>query len=123
MTYAHSVGGRPPFLDLEVVEFVRGVPPGLMLRGFTEKYLLRRVADGLVPAPVLGREKFGFHSPGSSALLAGGETRFDHLLADETIRRQGYFNPATVARLTDRYLQPGFRLRGCRSRPTCCCSC
>src|SRR6185369_16216219 len=53
MALANSVEARYPFLDIDLIEFSREVPPELKLTQFTEKYVLRRVAEGLVPPAVL----------------------------------------------------------------------
>lgn len=110
MALANSVEARYPFLDLNLIEFSRQIPPGLKLNNFTEKYILRRVAEDLVPPAVLNREKYGFHAPGSPYLLQQKNPWIQDLLSYERIKRQGYFNPDTVERLKQRYGQPGFRL-------------
>ncbi len=105
MALANSVEGRYPFLDRDLVGFLREVPPDLKLRGFTEKYLLKRVAADLVPAEIIEREKFGFRAPGMPYLLRQGIDWIDDHLSDARIRRQGYFNPETVRSLRQRNLE------------------
>jgi asparagine synthase (glutamine-hydrolysing) len=41
MEMAHSIEGRVPFLDHQVVECLCRLPVSLKIRGLTEKYLLR----------------------------------------------------------------------------------
>lgn len=110
MALAHSVEGRYPFLDVDLVEFSTLVPPDLKLNQFTEKYILRRVAEGLVPPGIIEREKYGFHAPGSPYLLKQGVEWVHDLLSYERIRRQGYFNPEVVEALKARYTEDGFKL-------------
>jgi asparagine synthase (glutamine-hydrolysing) len=110
MALANSVEGRYPFLDRNLVEFARQIPPDLKLSNFTEKYILKRVAEGLVPSDIINREKFGFHAPGSPYLLQQDVEWINDLLSYERIRRQGYFNPDAVERLKARYSQKGFKL-------------
>jgi asparagine synthase (glutamine-hydrolysing) len=110
MAMANGVEVRYPFLDRELVEFVATVPPDLKLRGLQEKYLLKRVAAGRVPRPIVMREKFGFHAPGSPELLKGGAEWIGDMLSPARIRRQGYFDPAAVSAVRDAYMRPGFRL-------------
>jgi asparagine synthase (glutamine-hydrolysing) len=62
VSMAHSLEVRVPFLDHRVVEFCARVPARLKLRGQTGKYLLRRLARGIVPEEVLDRPKVGFFS-------------------------------------------------------------
>src|SRR5260370_83957 len=60
MVLANSVEGRYPFLDVEVVDLVRQIPPALKVRDFTEKYILKQAAGELLPREIVNREKFGF---------------------------------------------------------------
>ena len=110
MALAHSVEARYPFLDVNLVEFSAAVPPGLKLNQFTEKYILRKAAEGLVPRAVIEREKYGFHAPGSPYLLRQGAGWVHDLLSYERIRRQGYFDPDVVEALKARYTEDGFKL-------------
>src|SRR6185369_2148824 len=55
MALANSVEARYPFLDVALVDFVRQVPPGLKLNGYTEKYILRRMGEELLPPEILRR--------------------------------------------------------------------
>lgn len=110
MALAHSVEARYPFLDIDLVEFARQIPPHLKLNGLTEKYILKRAAEGVLPAEIINREKFGFHAPGSTALLKQNVEWVADLLSYERVRRQGYFNPDTVERLKRAYTREGFAL-------------
>lgn len=110
MALANSVEGRYPFLDIELVEFAREIPPDLKLNEFTEKYILRKVAQTLVPPQIIQREKFGFHAPGSPYLLRQNSEWINDLLSYERIRRQGYFNPDAIERLKALYSQANFKL-------------
>jgi len=108
--FANSVEARYPFLDIELMRFVREIPPELKLSGLTEKYLLKRLGEKYVPAAIRERQKFGFVAPGSPYLLGQQLEWVRDLLSPETVARQGYFNPDTVQRLVARYGSPGFQL-------------
>lgn len=110
MVMAHSVEGRYPFLDLEIVDLARRMPPDLKVRDFTAKYVVRRMAEGTIPHQIVAREKFGFRAPGSPLLLQRRVPWVEDLLSVERIRRQGFFDAGLVERLKARYAQPGFRL-------------
>jgi asparagine synthase (glutamine-hydrolysing) len=110
MAMANSVEARYPFLDIDLARFALTIPPDLKLNGFTEKYILRKMAEGLVPREIVEREKFGFHAPGSPALLQGGNEWVNDMLSCSRIKRQGYFNPEVIERLKQQYSQEGFRL-------------
>ena len=110
MALANSVEGRYPFLDIDLVEFSREIPPHLKLNQYTEKYILKKIAEGLVPPQIIQREKFGFRAPGTPYLLQQNVEWINDLLSYERIERQGYFNPAMTERLKKKYSQPGFKL-------------
>jgi asparagine synthase (glutamine-hydrolysing) len=114
MTFAHSVEGRYPFLDADLIAFVTRLPPTLLMQDGREKYPLRQVARRHVPPAIIDREKFAFVAPGSPLLLAraqhGSADWVAALLDPARISREGYFNPATVAALRETYLRPDFSL-------------
>ena len=110
MALANSVEARYPFLDKDLVEFARTIPPDLKLRGFTEKYILKRIAERFIPKRIVEREKFGFRAPGSPYLIKQNNEWINDLLSHERIKRQGYFNPTVIEALKTRYSQDGFKL-------------
>ena len=63
MEMAHSVEGRVPFLDHQVVEVIRSQPVTQKIRGMTEKYVLREAVRDLVTDTAYRRQKHPFLSP------------------------------------------------------------
>jgi asparagine synthase (glutamine-hydrolysing) len=63
MSMAHSLEVRCPLLDYRVVEFASRLPRRYKLRRSMQKFLLQRVARGVVPDFVLARRKHGFAVP------------------------------------------------------------
>ncbi|MGY4329372.1 asparagine synthase (glutamine-hydrolyzing) [Bradyrhizobium sp. LB7.2] len=63
MTMAHSVEARVPFLDHEVIEFARRLPPSYKLSEGVGKKILKRVAEPYVDHDLLYRRKQGFGAP------------------------------------------------------------
>jgi asparagine synthase (glutamine-hydrolysing) len=63
MTMAHSLELRVPFLDKEVFKVASKIPTSLKTTHGTTKYILRKAAEGVVPAHVLDRKKLGFPVP------------------------------------------------------------
>ena len=63
MEMAHSVEGRVPFLDHEVVELISRMPVHLKIRGMTEKFVLREAARPVLTDTVYRRQKHPFLSP------------------------------------------------------------
>ena len=110
MAYANSIEARYPFLDVNLVNFVKTIPPRLKLNGLIEKYILKQVARSYIPKEIFEREKFGFVAPGSSALLKKNIPWVNRILSYETIKRQGYFNPDTIERLKELYSKDDFKL-------------
>ena len=55
MLMAHSVEGRFPFLDVDVVAFANACRRRYKLRGLDEKHVLKRAAAGLVPDEIIRR--------------------------------------------------------------------
>jgi asparagine synthase (glutamine-hydrolysing) len=70
----NSLEVRAPFLDIELVDFLRRLPVDMKLRGSTSKWILRKCAASLLPKPVLTRSKQGFAVPIGRWLAQG---RFD----------------------------------------------
>ena len=59
----HSLEVRAPFLDCDLVDFLRRLPSHMKLRGGTSKWILREATRSLLPASVLTRSKQGFAMP------------------------------------------------------------
>lgn len=103
MAMGNSVEGRFPFLDYRVVEFCNRVPPGLKLRGLTEKYLLKQLAREWLPADICERPKQPFRAPIHRSFY--NEANLDYvrdLLAPGAINAAGIFNASSVSQLTSK---------------------
>ena len=74
----NSLEVRSPFLDIELVDFVRRLPHTYKLRRGTTKFLLRRALRGLLPREILGRPKQGFAVP-MGRWLEGSLPPFDRI--------------------------------------------
>lgn len=62
-TMANSLEARSPLLDQELMEFAARLPDSYKVRGDETKYLLKRVAERLIPREVIYRPKMGFGVP------------------------------------------------------------
>jgi len=62
MTMAHAIEGRVPFLDVSMIRLGQLVPPGLKLAGspVTEKWILRKAFEDLLPHEIVWRTKEQF---------------------------------------------------------------
>jgi len=63
LTMAHAVEARVPYLDHEVVEFARRLPPSYKLRQGIGKYLIKEAAAPYLDQEIIHRPKQGFGAP------------------------------------------------------------
>ncbi|OQX08970.1 MAG: asparagine synthase (glutamine-hydrolyzing) [Desulfobacteraceae bacterium IS3] len=110
VAYANSVEARYPFLDIEFIDFVKTIPPSLMIKGPVEKYILKRLSEKYLPEQIINREKFAFVAPGSPYLIRQNIEWINEFLSYNTIKKQGYFNPDTVERLKKMYRGDNFNV-------------
>ncbi len=82
---AHSVEGRVPFLDHHLFESVRQLPPSLLIRGATEKYILREAVRPWVTPTLYHRQKHPFLAP--PLALCGSRGAYG--LVQDTLRGSG----------------------------------
>ncbi|HEX3275528.1 MAG TPA: asparagine synthase (glutamine-hydrolyzing) [Gemmatimonadales bacterium] len=102
MEMAHSVEGRVPFLDHEVVELLCRMPVGMKIRGMTEKYVLREAARPVLTDTVYRRQKHPFISP--PATLNPNERLHEMVhdtLRGSTLERLPFVDQGRVTRLLD----------------------
>ncbi len=92
MTMAHAIEARVPFLDHRLVEFAADIPPDLKLRGKDEKYILKKTMTGILPDAIIKRKKHPFIVPIVNWFEKGMRELTEHLLSEERIMAQGYFN-------------------------------
>jgi asparagine synthase (glutamine-hydrolysing) len=98
---AHSLEARVPFLDTVVADFAHALPTRLKVRGAAKKVLLRKAAEPLLPRSVVHGRKRGFSIPAAAWLRGDLEPFARDVLSPETLRRQGYLDPAAVTRVLD----------------------
>jgi asparagine synthase (glutamine-hydrolysing) len=101
---ANSVEGRFPFLDHRLIEFANRLPPRYKLMGLTEKYLLKRTMQGLLPESIRTRVKQPYRAPDSQSFFRQGVPLdyVNELLSDTRLRDTGYFDPQAVAKLVEK---------------------
>ena len=68
----HSLEVRAPFLDIELVDFVRTIPASAKLRHGTTKWLLKKALEPVLPREILHRNKKGFGVPIGQWFRSGG---------------------------------------------------
>jgi asparagine synthase (glutamine-hydrolysing) len=103
MLMAHSVEGRFPFLDADVMEFANRLPPEMKLRGLREKRILKRLGREILPEAILDRPKQPYRSPDAVSLLNPLAAPYvDDLLSADVIRSGGAFEAASVASMHEK---------------------
>ena len=96
MSMAHSLEVRVPFLDNEVADFVLPLPGRLKATLMRDKILLRRAVAGVIPQTTATRRKQAFATPIGPWLRTELRPAADDLLAPESVRRRGLFEPDVV---------------------------
>jgi len=92
-----SVQPRFPFLDEDVCSYLARLHPNWKLLGFRDKYLLRLVAERLLPKSVVWRNKALFRAPSQVFAATTVPPFVDQLMSAESLRRADYFDPVAVA--------------------------
>jgi asparagine synthase (glutamine-hydrolysing) len=98
---AASVEVRVPLLDHRVVEYVMGLPPGLKIRGRTQKYVLKRLAERHLPRDVVYRKKTGFAGPVRGWVQNELRPLIHDVLSRDRLRRRGVLDPDAVWRVIE----------------------
>jgi asparagine synthase (glutamine-hydrolysing) len=100
---AHSIEGRLPFLDHQVVELVRNIPVNLKISGITEKYILREAAKPFLTDTVYRRQKHPFLAPPSTLKpQAALQQLIQDTLRSASMSDVPFYNQAAIVRLLDK---------------------
>ena len=97
MLMAHSIEGRFPFLDADVVGIADSLPPEYKLRGLDEKHVLKRVAQDVVPAEILKRKKQPYRAPDALSFLGDDIPDYvEDMLDAKNLQRAAVFDSSAV---------------------------
>jgi asparagine synthase (glutamine-hydrolysing) len=100
MLMAHSVEGRFPFLDVNVVELANSLPDSFKLHGLDEKHVLKCVAQGLVPREIIRRPKQPYRAPDAQSFVGAGTPDWvAEIISERAVTGAGIFDPTAVDRL------------------------
>ena len=100
-TMAASIESRVPFVDHELVEYAFSLPDNLKIRHLSQKYILKKACEGLVPKKIIHRPKMPFSSPLRSWVKNGLKDLIDDYLEPNRLKRQGIFNPLGVQEILE----------------------
>ena len=100
MLMAHSVEGRFPFLDREVIALAAQLPDQFRMLALDEKHILKRAARRQVPDAIRRRAKQPYRAPDAAAFVAEPIQQYVmELLSERSITATGIFDPSGVQRL------------------------
>ncbi len=101
MLMAHSVEGRFPFLDINVVEFANSLPAKYKLKVLDEKHILKKCAEGTVPKSILSRKKQPYRAPDALAFIgeSSAPAWLDALMGSDSVKQAGVFDEQAVSQL------------------------
>lgn len=105
MSMAVSLEARVPLLDHRIAEFALNLPPYMKLSRSRTKIIMRRAVKRLVPDLVIEKPKEGFSIPMKHWLGTSLKPMMLDLLSNDTVKRRGYFHPATVSTWIQEHLE------------------
>jgi len=103
LAMAHSVEGRVPFLDNDLVETAARIPSEFKSRPDQSKIVLKQAMRGLLPEATLQRRKQGFTPPDQTWHKGRMNQIRDLILSPKAIDR-GYFQPLYIEKILDDHL-------------------
>ena len=98
MTMAWGLEARVPFLDHELVELAASMPPEMKLQSHG-KHVLKKIARGLIPDPVIDRPKAYFPVPALKYVRGEFLHFMKEILHSDAAKQRGLFQPAYVEKL------------------------
>jgi asparagine synthase (glutamine-hydrolysing) len=105
MSMAHSLEVRVPFVDVEVVRFVLGLPGEWKLNGGRPKPLLQDALGDLLPQEVARRPKMGFTLPFEDWMQARLRDEIETTFADDSRYTAIGLRPEAVREVWQRFLR------------------
>ena len=105
MALGHSIEGRYPFLDHNLIEFVFALPDDFKLHGFSEKHILKQAFAKQIPQAIIDRPKRPYMAPDIAAFYRGDQLvdGASELLAEDKIREFGCFDSKMVQRFLRKF--------------------
>jgi asparagine synthase (glutamine-hydrolysing) len=108
MLMAHSIEGRFPFLDKNVLALADSLPDTHKLHVLSEKHVLKRAAAGLVPPEIIARTKQPYRAPDALSFVGAGRPAWiDEVMSAAVATSAGVFDPRAVGQLWTKCLERG----------------
>ena len=99
MTMAASLELRVPFLDHRLVEFAAAMPSKYKLNGRTNKYILKKLMQGMLPDEIINRKKMGFPTPLQMMFRNELYEYASDILLSDSFRQRGYFKMDVIEKV------------------------
>src|SRR5262249_13049980 len=98
-----AVGGevRVPLLDSGFVALASQLPLHYKQRGAAGEWIFKKAMEGILPREVIYRPKSGVGAPLRAWLHGPLKKLASDILSGYSLRRRGWFDPATVGRLLE----------------------
>lgn len=105
MAMSNSVEGRYPFLDYRVIEFCGKLNDNYKLNCLNEKFLLKKMSAGKIPASITKRTKQPYRAPiAGSFFNTDSPAYISEILSEHNLKSFGLFNPIKVKALINKIL-------------------
>jgi asparagine synthase (glutamine-hydrolysing) len=104
MTMAHSLEGRSPLLDHELLECSMAIPSNLKVHGGMTKIIFRDAVRDLFPDGFLDRPKMGFSAPIAEWLRGELRPECDRMLGHGPLAENGWLRPQAVRELVAEHM-------------------
>lgn len=99
MLMAHSVEGRFPFLDPQLIDKAAMFPPRYKVMGLDEKYVLKHAFADLLPPEILNRPKQPYRAPDAASFFGSQVDWVDDVTSPQSLDASGLFNRPAVEQL------------------------
>lgn len=99
----HGLELRSPFLDRDLSDFSESIPSSLKVRGGTQKFLLKKLAERYLPKEVIYRKKQGFSLPIRDWFRGEWKAITKELILQGQLRNTGWFDMKHVENVLDRH--------------------
>lgn len=100
-----ALEARVPLLDHRVYALAWRIPEQWRLRNGAGKYLLRKVLERYVPAPLIDRPKMGFGIPLGKWITGPLRPWAEELLSVRRLENDGIFRPQAIRSIWHRHLE------------------
>jgi asparagine synthase (glutamine-hydrolysing) len=105
MSMAHSVEGRYPFLDHRLIEKLFYYPDNFKLKIFSQKYLLGKAFQHVIPDSIINRPKRPYMAPDLKSFFSRGKLteQAAYFLSDSLLDQYGIFDKKVVSMLIKKF--------------------